>query len=403
MRATIPADPFEIHVSDGEIADLKRRLAATRFPNEPEGNETWAYGTNLSYMERLIEYWRDDFDWRRAEARLNRFPQYRATISGADLGLPDEDHQIHFVYERGSGPNPRPLILTHGWPSTFNEFLDVVDPLAHPERFGGREEDAFDVIVPSLLGYGFSSKPRQPIGPAAIAELWHALMTKVLGYERYCAQAGDWGSFVTSRLALQHGDALEAIHLTMLPLRPSISAGDRPVTQEEAAWIAQMRAWWAQEGGYRAIQSTKPMALAFAVTDSPAGLAGWLADKYFRLGDTEKSHPFAGIEARFPMETILTQLSIYWFSGTINAANMLYRAGPAERSDKLGPGERVAVPTAYSEYPMDVLPVTPRSWAERCYDIRRWRVMDRGGHFAAMEEPDLFAGDVRDAFREMLA
>lgn len=403
MHATIPADPFEIRVPDAEIDDLKRRLANTRMPNEPEGNQNWAYGTNLDYMERLIEYWRDDFDWRAAEARLNRFPQYRATISGEDLGLPDEDHQIHFVYERGSGANPRPLILTHGWPSTFAEFLDVVEPLAHPERFGGREEDAFDVIVPSLLGFGFSSKPRKPIGPAAIAELWHTLMTKVLGYDRYCAQAGDWGSFVTSRLALQHADQIDAIHLTMLPLRPSISGADaKPVTQEESTWIKEMRGWWAQEEGYRSIQSTKPMALAFAVMDSPAGLAGWLADKYYRLGDTEKSHPYEGMEARFPMDTILTAFSIYWFTGTINSANTLYKAGPAERSDKLKPGQRVELPVAYSEYPMDVLPDTPRSWAERSYNIQRWRMMDRGGHFAALEEPELFANDVRDSFREML-
>lgn len=402
MRAVIPADPFEVHVPEAEIEDLRRRLANTRLPEEPEGNDTWEYGTNLSYMERLIAYWRDDFDWRAAEGRLNRFPQYRATISGADLGLPDEDHQIHFVYERGSGPKPRPLILTHGWPSTFNEFLDVVEPLAHPERFGGREEDAFDVIVPSLLGYGFSSKPRVPLGPAAIAELWHALMTQVLGYDRYCAQAGDWGSFVTSRLALQHPEALEAIHLTMLPLRPAVSGSGTPLTEEEKAWLEQMRAWWSREEGYRAIQSTKPMALAFGLMDSPAGLAGWLADKYFRLGDTDKSHPYEGMEARFPMDVILTQFSIYWFTGTINSANTLYKAGPAERSDRLAPGQRVEVPTAYTEYPLDVLPVTPRSWAERAYDIRRWRVMERGGHFAALEEPALFAQDVRAGFSEML-
>ena len=401
MNRTIAADPFTIRVSDDEIADLKKRLAATRFPNEPDGNEAWDYGTNLSYMERLIEYWRDDYDWRAAEMRLNRFDHYRTTIAGDDLGLPDEDHQIHFIYERGSGTAPRPLILTHGWPSTFAEFEHVIEPLAHPERFGGREEDAFDVIVPSLLGFGFSSKPRTPLGPAAIAELWHTLMTRVLGYDRYCAQAGDWGAYVTSRLALQHADHLDAIHLTMLPLRPSIGESATPLTPEEAAWIKEMRTWWAREQGYRVIQATKPMALAFAVTDSPAGLAGWLADKYYRLGDTDKTHRFEGMEARFPFETILTQLSIYWFTGTINAANTLYMAGPAEGTDKLKAGERVEVPTAYSEYPMDVLPKTPRQWGARCYNIQRWRHMERGGHFAALEEPALFAEDVRTALGEL--
>ncbi len=393
----VPADPFEIRVPDEEIADLKRRLQRTRFPNEPMGNAQWAYGTSLPYMERLVEYWRDDFDWRAQEAALNRFPQYRATLTDDD----GEDHEIQFIYERGSGPNAVPLILTHGWPSTFREFLDVIDPLAHPEKYG-REGPAFDVVVPSLIGYGFSSKPRIPVGPAAIADLWHRLMTEILGYDKYAAQAGDWGSFVTSRLALQHADSLLGIHLTMLPLRPSLKHSSQPpVSEEEGRWIKEMQAWWRQEEGYRSIQSTKPMALAFALTDSPAGLAGWLADKYYRLGDTDKSDTMEGVIARFPFDTILTQFSIYWFTGTINSANTLYKAGPAEGSGALRPGEKVTVPTAYSEYPIDVLPVTPRSWAERGYNIVRWRIMEKGGHFAAMEEPELFADDVRDAFREM--
>ena len=394
----VPADPFTIHVSDAEIEDLKRRLQRTRFPNEPQGNEHWDYGTSLPYMEQLIETWRDDFDWRMAEANLNRLPQYRAILTDAD----GEDHEIHFIYEKGSGSDAVPLILTHGWPSTFREFLDVIEPLAHPERFG-RSGPAFDVIVPSLIGYGFSSKPRIPIGPAAIADLWHRLMTEVLGYDTYAAQAGDWGSFVTSRLALQHAKSLRAIHLTMLPLRPFLKHESQPpVSAEEGTWIKEMGQWWKQEEGYRSIQSTKPMALAFALMDSPAGLAGWLADKYYRLGDTDKTTTMDGMIARFPFETILTQLSIYWFTGTINSANTLYKAGPAEGSALLKAGEKVTVPTAYSEYPMDTLPVTPRSWAERSYNIKRWRVMDKGGHFAAMEEPELFADDVRDAFAEML-
>tara|TARA_R110000868_G_scaffold139015_3_gene353684 strand:+ start:91 stop:1290 length:1200 start_codon:yes stop_codon:yes gene_type:complete len=394
----IPADPFTIRVSDGEIEDLKLRLGRTRFPNEPQGNAHWGYGTNLSYMEKLVETWRDDFDWRAAEKNLNRFPQYRATLTDDD----GEDHEIHFIYEKGSGTDAVPLILTHGWPSTFREFLDVVDPLAHPEKYG-KSGPAFDVIVPSLVGYGFSSIPRVPIGPAAIADLWHRLMTEVLGYDTYAAQAGDWGSFVTSRLALQHADAVRAIHLTMLPLRPYLKHESQPpVSAEEGTWIKEMGQWWRQEEGYRSIQSTKPMALAFSLMDSPAGLAGWLADKYYRLGDTDKTTTMDGMIARFPFDTILTQLSIYWFTGTINSANTLYKAGPAEGSALLKAGEKVAVPVAYSEYPMDTLPITPRSWAERGYNIKRWRVMDKGGHFAAMEEPELFADDVRDAFAEIL-
>ncbi len=381
------AKPFRVSVSQYEVDDLKARLARVRWPNEPDGNAAWDWGTNLSYMKRLVAYWRDEFSWGRAEAELNRFPQFTV-----DLEANGETHTVHFVHVKGSGAKRLPLILTHGWPSTFREFLDVVDPLV---------KDGFDVVVPSLVGFGFSSKPKVPIGPAAMAELWHRLMHDVLGYERYAAQAGDWGSFVTSRLALQHPESVIAIHLTMLPLRPHLKHPSQPpVTAEEAAWIAKMKTWWAREEGYRSIQSTKPMALAFGLMDSPVGLAGWLADKYWRLGDTKKDHPYEGMEARFPMHVMCTQLSIYWFSGTINSANTLYKAGPAEGSALLKPGERVTVPTAYSDYPMDVLTPTPESWGRRSYNIVRWREMDRGGHFAAMEEPKVFADDVREFFAD---
>jgi pimeloyl-ACP methyl ester carboxylesterase len=387
--------PFTIAIPDPQWRDLRHRLSHTLLPHEPDGNEDWHFGTHTGFMKRLVPWWRDHYDWRVAEAELNRFPQFIAEIAGAH-----EIHRVHFICERGSGTKPAPLILTHGWPSTFREFLDVVEPLAHPERFGGNADDGFDVIVPSLIGYGFSSKPRVPIGPAAIAEIWHTLMSDVLGYKSYFAQAGDWGSFVTSRLALQHPDAVKAMHLTMLPLRPALKDKDQaPVSAEEGQWISEMKTWWREEEGYRVIQGTKPMALAYGLADSPGGLAAWLADKYWRLGDTKKDHPWEGFEARFPLATFCTQLSIYWFTGTINSANTLYWAGPREGSGALKHGERVRVPTAYTEYPIDTLPVTPRSWAERMYDIRQFKVMDRGGHFAAMEEPALFADDVRDFFR----
>jgi pimeloyl-ACP methyl ester carboxylesterase len=389
------AEPFRIQIPDPQWRDLRHRLSHTLLPHEPDGNEDWHFGTYTGFMRRLVPYWRDRFDWRAAEAELNRFPHFMASIAGEH-----ETHRIHFIREKGSGPAPAPLILTHGWPSTFREFTDVIDRLAHPERFGGKAEDGFDVIVPSLLGFGFSSKPRVPIGPAAIAELWHTLMSEVLGYGTYFAQAGDWGSFVTSRLALQHPEALRAMHLTMLPLRPHLKhASQAPVSEEEARWIAEMKAWWRQEEGYRVIQSTKPMALAYGLSDSPGGLAAWLADKYWRLGDTRKNHPWEGFEARFPMEVFCMQASIYWFTNTINSANTLYWAGPREGSGALKPGERVTVPTGYSEYPIDTLPITPRSWADRMYDIAQFKVMTKGGHFAAMEEPALFADDVRQFFR----
>jgi pimeloyl-ACP methyl ester carboxylesterase len=385
---------FRIAVPDGDIADLKRRLAHVRWPHEPRPNEDWEYGTPRAYLERLIPYWRDQFDWRAAEARLNRFPQYTV-----DLEADGDTHRIHFIWKKGSGARPRPLILTHGWPSSFVEFMDAIEPLAHPERFGGRAEDAFDVIVPSLLGFGFSSQPKRPLGPAKIADLWRRLMTEALGFKQYFAQACDWGSYVTSRLALQYPDDLWGIHLTMLPLRPYLKHPSQPpLSDREKDWIGKMKTWWAREDGYRAIQSTRPMALAYGVTDSPVGLAGWLADKINRLADTAKGHPYSGIEARFPHEAMCTMLSVYWFTGSINSANTIYKAAPAEGSALLKPGERVEVPTSYTDYPIDSLPRTPEEWGRRGYNIMRWREMDRGGHFAAQEEPELFVKDVREAF-----
>ncbi|HAH09824.1 MAG TPA: hypothetical protein DCL54_15345 [Alphaproteobacteria bacterium] len=384
---------FRIAIPDNDIADLRQRLGRVRWPNEPAGNDAWEYGTPLAYLQRLIPFWRDTFDWPAQEARLNRFPQYTV-----DLEQDRETHTIHFIWKKGSQPSPRPLILTHGWPSSFLEFTKVIEPLAHPEKHGGKAEDGFDVIVPSLLGFGFSSRPSRPIGPARIADLWHRLMTEVLGYQTYQAQAGDWGSYVTSRLALQYPDEVARIHLTMLPMRPHLKHPSQPpVTSEEAQWIAAMKEWWAREDGYRAIQSTRPQALAYGLMDSPVGLAGWLADKINRLADTKKGHPYTGIEARFPHEEMCTMLSLYWFTGTINSANTIYKAAPLERSAQLAAGQIVSVPTAYADYPIDGLPPIPESWGRRGYNIVRWREMPRGGHFAAQEEPDLFVQDVREA------
>jgi pimeloyl-ACP methyl ester carboxylesterase len=377
------------------IDDLRKRLGATRWPREPRDNGDWRYGTSLDYLRELVRAWRDDFDWRRQEAELNRFPQFVVPLTGSD----GQVHEIHYLYERGAGKAPTPLILTHGWPSTHREFLDVVEPLAHPERFGGDPDDGFDVVVPSLPGYGFSSQPEIPIGPSEIAELWYVLMTEVIGAQRFAAQAGDWGSVVTSRLAVAHEEALIGLHLTMLPLRADLGHPSQPaVSPEEAEWIAGTKAWWREEDGYRAIQSTKPLTLAYGLTDSPAGLAGWLADKYYRLGDTDKSEPSLGMHARFPLEQILTQLSIYWFTGTIGSASALYKAGSRDAATRLPPGRRLEVPTGFADFPIDTLPRMPRSWAERAYHIVHWSLMERGGHFAAMEEPELFVDDVREFF-----
>jgi len=380
------AKPYRIHVSDAALGDLRRRLARARWPNEPaEGG--WRFGSELAYMQKLIAHWREVYDWRAHEARLNAFPHHTVEIDGL---------RIHYIHEPGSGAVPRPLLLTHGWPSSFIEFLDVVQPLAHPERFGGDTADAFDVVVASLPGYGFSAAPPRPIGARAIAGLWHKLMTRVLGYRHFIAHGGDWGSLVTSCLALDHPGVLDGIHLTMLPLRPWRGAGAPPLSEDERAYVAGMRAWWQEQRGYQLVQATKPQTLAFALTDSPVGLAGWLVEKFRTLADTRGS-----LERRFSKDQLCTMLSLYWFTGCINPANWMYWAAREEATAQLGPGRKVAVPTGYADYPVDSAPRPPRSWGMRMYDIVHWSVMPAGGHFAAMEEPEAFVADLRSFVRRL--
>jgi pimeloyl-ACP methyl ester carboxylesterase len=388
---------FEIRVAEADLVDLRERLARTRLPLAPRDNADWSHGPDAAYLQPLLAYWRDRFDWRAQEAKLNALAHYRVELHGADGAA----HRVHFVHLRSAARRPLPLILTHGWPSTFREFVDVAPRLAHPEKFGGNAGDGCDVVIPSLIGYGFSSRPGRAIGPIEMSELWHELMTRVLGYARFVAHAGDWGSLVSSQLALRHPESLLGLHLTMLPMRAALAHPSQPpLTPEEKEWLAQMRAWWEPQLGYRAIQSTRPQALAYGLADSPAGLAAWLVDKYFALGDVARDDPNAALERRFPHDLLLTQLSIYWFTRTIETANALYKAARPEDS-QLPPGRRIDVPTGYADHPIPGMPRTPRSWAERSYAIRRFTLQPRGGHFAAMEEPELFASELQAFVRDL--
>lgn len=375
-----PPEPFRIEVPDAAIADLRRRLSAVRWPDQVAGGG-WRFGTERGYLRKLVDYWRENFDWREQEQRLNRFPHYRVEIAG---------QPIHFIHQPGSGAAPRPLLLTHGWPSSFIEFLDVIEPLAHPERFGGSEADAFDVVVVSLPGFGYSAAPPEPMSPRAIAGLWRTLMTRVLGYRHFVAHGGDWGSLVTSWLGLDHPEVLAGIHLTMLPLRPWVRPPAPALSAEETDFIRAMRLWWRDEVGFQAIQATKPQTLAYGLTDSPVGLAGWLVEKFRSLGDTG-----GNIERRFSKRQLCTLLSLYWFTGCINSANWLYWSARQQNVTHLAPGQRVMVPTGYADFPINGAPRVPRSWGERAYDIVQWREMPAGGHFAALEEPEALVGELR--------
>jgi pimeloyl-ACP methyl ester carboxylesterase len=376
--------PFTLTVPDDAIADLRERLARTRFPDQAPG-PAWAYGSDVAYMQDLVGYWRDTFDWRAAEARLNAFPQYKVRLHDVDL---------HFLRVEGKGPAPCPLLLSHGWPGSVFEFLDIIPRLTDPARFGDDPADAFTVIAPSLPGYGLSfTSGQQRFSVEAIAACFADLMTDVLGYRRYAAQGGDWGSFITSRLGCDHPDRLIGIHLNLMPLRrdPAMVANPNP---EEKKYLHELTVFLKEETGYQWIQGTKPQTLAFALADSPVGLAAWIVEKFHRWSDCG-----GDVETVFTKDALLANISFYWFTGAIGSSFWPYYArmhGPWPIPDG-----GIAVPTGYAEFPREILS-PPRSLAARTYsDIRRWTVMPRGGHFAAMEQPEALAAELRAFFRPL--
>lgn len=375
--------PFELHVPDAELAELKARLARTRLPDQAP-DAPWAYGTDVGYLAGLLAYWREGFDWRAQEARLNALPQVMAPIAGIEL---------HALHVPGRGPNPMPLLLLHGWPGSVFEFLDIIPRLTDPARFGGDAADAFSVVVPSLPGYGLSFRPgQQRFGIGQMADAVAELMTR-LGYARFGAQGGDWGSAVCTSLALAHPARLVGVHLNFLSAvrrDPALLTDPAPEVQRYAAELA---AFVREETGYQQIQGTRPQTLAFGLADSPAGLAAWFVEKFRAWTDCDGAP-----ERALSREQMLADISLYWFTGCIGASFWPYYErlhGPW----LLPEGQRVEVPLGYAEFPREILR-PPRVVAERSFaDIRRWSVMPRGGHFAAMEQPVALAGEITAFFR----
>ena len=376
------AEPFRINIPQAVIDDLKRRLELTRWPGEVEG-AGWDYGTNLAYLKELVGYWQREYDWRKHEADLNTFWHFRAQVGGFGL---------HFIHERGKGLNPLPLLLTHGWPDSFWRFHKVIPMLTDPERFGGDAEDAFDVVVPSLPGYGFSDRPTtQGVNAQAVADLFAQLMTQTLGYRVFAAHGGDIGRGVTEQLARRHADALVAIHLTDLPSRYLQNLPQDTLSDAEQRYLEAVQAWGAQEGAYASVQTTKPQTLAYGLNDSPAGLAGWLVEKFRAWSDCDGE-----VERRFSKDELLTNITLYWATETIGSSFLPYYETRHASSDAVP--RRLAVPTGVALFPKD-LTSAPREFAERFFNVQRWTEMPHGGHFAALEEPELVVNELREFFR----
>lgn len=374
--------PFQLNIPQATLDDLRARLALTRWPAEPASPD-WQLGTSSTYLRELTDYWQHGFDWRQQEARLNQFAHFRTTIDGAGL---------HFIHERGRGPKPMPLLLSHGWPDSFWRFEKLIPLLTDPAAHGGLAEDAFDVVVPSLPGFGFSD-PLPATGSylGQSADRFRQLMA-TLGYPSYGAHGGDVGCGITERLALDYPQDLAGIHLAGVPYtRLFVPPTDLSAAEQE--YLATSQKWRAQEGGYVMMQATKPHTLAPGLRDSPAGLAAWMVEKFRTWSDCG-----GNIESRFSKDELLTNLTIYWATETIGSSFAPYHQGDAVPQGLGAP--KIEVPTGFAMFTKDILPA-PRAFAERFYHIRQWSEIPTGGHFAAFEEPELLAEDLRAFFRPL--
>jgi pimeloyl-ACP methyl ester carboxylesterase len=381
-------EPFVAQTAPAVIEDLRARLRATRWPDAPQ-DAGWSLGTDVGYLRELVGYWAEEFDWPAQEAALAQLPRFRVPLGG--LG-------IHFVHARAAAPTGRagsagpvlPLVLSHGWPDSFWRYAKVIPLLTDPGAHGADPADAFDVVVPDMPGYGYSDRPAGPVlNSIDVAGLWAELM-RVLGYERFGAAGGDIGSHVSRYLGLDYPDRVVAVHRT--DAGPPVFTGDpADLTPEERAWMETMAAWGAAEGAYSAMHRTKPQTAAVGLTDSPAGLAAWIVEKLRAWSDCD-----GDVERSFTKDEILTNVTIYWLTGTIGSSMRMYRANsaipPAQHA------RRVEVPSGFSLFPGDI-GRPPRAWLERTSNLVRMTELPRGGHFAPFEEPELYAEELRAFFR----
>ena len=370
--------PFKVNISDQIIKDIYDKVK--QYPwHEMPNDGGWEYGTNLDYIKEISKYWVNEFDWQKQETKINKYSNFITKV---------DDINIHFIQEKGSGTNPKPLLINHGWPGSIVEFLDIIEKLSHPERFGGKEEDAFDVIAPSLPGYGFSGRPARPMGPRKMADIFNKLMTKNLGYKNYIAQGGDWGATISNWLGYDHPKTCGGIHINCLTMRhPNGSQ-----TKEEKDWETKFAKDQIMQDGYRTQQATKPQTLSYGMMDSPVGVAAWIIEKFYFWSDIKNND----IESVYSKDILLANIMIYLVTKTFNTASWIYY-GRREEGGRFFPKDfhRIEVPTSVAVFPAEMSTWPPRSYVDRMFNIKRWTKMLKGGHFAALEQPELLIDDIR--------
>jgi pimeloyl-ACP methyl ester carboxylesterase len=369
------AQPFQIKVPQLVLDDLQERLAKTRWPDEVNGTG-WHYGTNLTYLKELAKYWQNDFNWSQQEAALNKFAHFKTESDGTN---------IHFIHERGKGPNSTPLLLLHGWPDSFYRFYKIIPMLVDPEKYGGSPDDSFDVIVPSLPGFAFSDRPK-----GQVSTLLAKLMTEVLGYERFAVHGGDVGSGLTEKLSSEYAASVIGIHLADIPYSHLLTVSREGLSEAEKKYIETGQQWQMTEGAYVAMQATKPQTLTYGLNDSPVGLLAWQVEKFRAWSDCNGE-----VETRFSKDELLTNATLYWVTQTIGSSFMPYYA------QEYSPGTKHSdVPTGVAVFPKNIVSA-PREFAERFFNIQHWTELPSGGHFTALEEPELLAADLQEFFRPL--
>ncbi len=386
MANNPPIESYTINISDADLDDLQRRLANTRWPDQLQ-NTSWEYGTDIQYLRELVSYWQHEFDWRAQETRLNQFDHFTTRV---------DDLPMHFIHQRSSDPDAIPLLLVHGWPGSISEFTKIIGPLTDPAAHGGNEADSFHVIAPSLPGFGFSGIPIDSgYSPERIALVLAQLMEQ-LGYDQYALAGGDWGAIINRHIANHYPQRLIGLHSNMIIAGPPADEAQRDAADAgELALMESRRAYMANEVGYQQIQGSKPQTLGYGLADSPAGVAAWIAEKFHGWSDMPQGAD-GDLDNHFSKDEILTNIAIYWFTNTITASTRIYYEN--RNTPAIKPMTYIDVPTGVAVFPAEIY-LAPRTWVEAAYDLRHWTMMPEGGHFAALEKPELYLEDVRAFYR----